>query len=91
MHPPCRQAEIIQNPAAYVELDGQLVQALVDQKAAGKSLLLITNSDLEVRAGSAVVPLSQGPAAALHQTGHCLTERLCPPCPLLGSCSTRSA
>ncbi len=38
------QAEIIQDPARYVELDPQTAQALLDQKQAGKQLLLITNS-----------------------------------------------
>ncbi|GAB4817883.1 hypothetical protein N2152v2_004929 [Parachlorella kessleri] len=39
------KAEIIQDPARYVELDPQTAQALLDQKQAGKQLLLITNSD----------------------------------------------
>lgn len=38
------KAEIIANPAEYVELDPETPQALLDQKRAGKRILLITNS-----------------------------------------------
>jgi len=41
------KAEIIQAPEKYVELDGGMAQALMDQKDSGKQLLLITNSDYE--------------------------------------------
>ncbi|KAL3688341.1 hypothetical protein R1sor_014650 [Riccia sorocarpa] len=37
--------EIINNPDHFVELDPELPLALLDQKEAGKKLLLITNSD----------------------------------------------
>ncbi len=39
------KAEIAANPDAYVEADPELPLALLDQKHAGKRLLLITNSD----------------------------------------------
>ncbi|KAJ7559103.1 hypothetical protein O6H91_04G070100 [Diphasiastrum complanatum] len=39
------KAEIISNPEYFVELDPELPLALLDQKEAGKRLLLITNSD----------------------------------------------
>lgn len=41
------KAEIMQHPEAYVEIDPDLPQTLLDQKAARKILLLITNSDYE--------------------------------------------
>ncbi|KAL4547860.1 hypothetical protein Ndes2526B_g07081 [Nannochloris sp. 'desiccata'] len=41
------KAEIVQDPAKFIEKDPDLAQTLLDQRAAGKSLLLITNSDLE--------------------------------------------
>ncbi|KAK9835024.1 hypothetical protein WJX81_005119 [Elliptochloris bilobata] len=41
------QAEIIQEPAAYAELDPDMARTLLDQKQAGKTLLLITNSDYQ--------------------------------------------
>jgi len=37
--------DIIENPERYVEVDPSLPATLLDQKAAGKTLLLITNSD----------------------------------------------
>jgi len=40
------KAEIVQDPAKFIEKDPELAQTLLDQRAAGKSLLLITNSDL---------------------------------------------
>lgn len=40
------KAEIVQAPERYVELDGSTAQALLDQRQAGKTLLLITNSDI---------------------------------------------
>lgn len=39
------KAEIMTDPARYVELDPEAPQALLDQRDAGKRLLLITNSD----------------------------------------------
>lgn len=39
--------EIINNPEKFVELDPDLPPTLLDQKQAGKRLLLITNSDYE--------------------------------------------
>ncbi|KAI3433722.1 hypothetical protein D9Q98_003530 [Chlorella vulgaris] len=39
------KAEIIQDPAAYVSRDPEMVQTLLDQRQSGKQLLLITNSD----------------------------------------------
>ncbi|XP_024383280.1 uncharacterized protein [Physcomitrium patens] len=39
------KAEIINNPELFIELDPELPLALLDQKEAGKRLLLITNSD----------------------------------------------
>jgi 5'-nucleotidase len=39
------KAEIIEQPGAYIELDPDLPLALLDQKEAGKRLLLITNSE----------------------------------------------
>ena len=39
------KAEIIRDPAKFVEVDPQNALALLDQKRAGKKLLLITNSD----------------------------------------------
>lgn len=39
------KAEIMADPDRFVELDADLAQALVDQKYAGKKLLLITNSE----------------------------------------------
>ena len=39
------KAEIMRAPAAFVEPDPELAQALLDQRAAGKALALITNSD----------------------------------------------
>eukprot|EP00879_Flechtneria_rotunda_P021250 GHRR01022387.1.p1 GENE.GHRR01022387.1~~GHRR01022387.1.p1 ORF type:complete len:407 (+),score=114.76 GHRR01022387.1:166-1386(+) len=42
--------EIIQAPEKYVEVDPEMAQTLLDQKEAGKMLLLITNSDYEYSA-----------------------------------------
>ncbi|MGY9075030.1 MAG: HAD-IG family 5'-nucleotidase [Acidimicrobiales bacterium] len=39
------KAEILANPARFIDPDPNLVQTLVDQRLAGKQLLLITNSD----------------------------------------------
>jgi len=39
------KAEIMQDPASYVDLDPDAPKALLDQKDAGKRLLLITNSE----------------------------------------------
>jgi len=39
------KAEIMQDPASYVDLDPDGPRALLDQKDAGKKLLLITNSE----------------------------------------------
>jgi HAD superfamily 5'-nucleotidase-like hydrolase len=39
------KAEIIRDPESYVELDAETVLTLLDQKHAGKLLLLITNSE----------------------------------------------
>jgi HAD superfamily 5'-nucleotidase-like hydrolase len=39
------KAEIIADPERFVELDPDVPRALLDQKAAGKKLLLITNSE----------------------------------------------
>lgn len=39
------KAEIMADPTAYVDLDPDAPQALLDQRAAGKQLLLITNSE----------------------------------------------
>lgn len=39
------KAEIIANPDRFVERDADTAQALLDQRGAGKKLLLITNSD----------------------------------------------
>jgi hypothetical protein len=39
------KAEIIQDPARYVSRDPEMAQTLLDQRQAGKQLLLITNSD----------------------------------------------
>lgn len=39
------KAEIMEDPDRFVELDPDLPQALLDQKYAGKKLLLITNSE----------------------------------------------
>lgn len=39
------KAEIAQNPQSFVEIDPDLPLALLDQKRAGKKLLLITNSE----------------------------------------------
>ena len=41
------KAEIARNPEAYVALDPEAALALLDQRAAGKKLLLITNSEWE--------------------------------------------
>eukprot|EP00850_Spirogloea_muscicola_P003951 SM000016S01939 [mRNA] locus=s16:762582:774087:- [translate_table: standard] len=41
------KAEIINAPDKFVELDPELPMALLDQKEAGKRLLLITNSDYQ--------------------------------------------
>lgn len=41
------KAEIVRDPAAFIIPDPELPQTLLDQRAAGKALLLITNSDLE--------------------------------------------
>lgn len=41
------KAEIIQDPASYVEQDPDMAQTLLDQREAGKILMLITNSDYE--------------------------------------------
>ncbi|NNF10632.1 MAG: HAD-IG family 5'-nucleotidase, partial [Acidimicrobiia bacterium] len=41
------KAEIYADPARYMVPDPEVVQAVVDQRAAGKDLLLITNSDWE--------------------------------------------
>eukprot|EP00884_Botryococcus_braunii_P019770 jgi/Botrbrau1/6477/Bobra.0034s0050.1 len=40
------KAEIIKDPAKYVEVDEKMAQTLLDQRTAGKKLVLITNSDL---------------------------------------------
>ena len=39
------KADIVADPARFVDLDPDIVQTLTDQRAAGKQLLLITNSD----------------------------------------------
>ncbi|KAL4432385.1 hypothetical protein ABPG77_001684 [Micractinium sp. CCAP 211/92] len=39
------KAEIIQDPARYVARDPEMAQTLLDQRQAGKQLILITNSD----------------------------------------------
>lgn len=39
------KAEIIEDPARFVDLDPEIPLALLDQKEAGKTLLLITNSE----------------------------------------------
>ena len=39
--------EVIQEPEKYVQLDPDTVAALLDMKEAGKTLMLITNSDWE--------------------------------------------
>lgn len=39
------KAEIIENPEAFVEADPDLPQALADQRAAGRKVVLITNSE----------------------------------------------
>ncbi|PRW58251.1 5 -nucleotidase domain-containing 4 isoform X1 isoform A [Chlorella sorokiniana] len=39
------KAEIIQDPERYVSRDPEMAQTLLDQRQAGKALLLITNSD----------------------------------------------
>ncbi|KAK9819835.1 hypothetical protein WJX72_002959 [[Myrmecia] bisecta] len=39
------KADIIQEPERYVELDPDMAQTLLDQREAGKVLILITNSD----------------------------------------------
>jgi 5'-nucleotidase len=39
------KADIVADPDRYVDLDHDLVPTLLDQRAAGKQLLLITNSD----------------------------------------------
>ena len=44
------KAEIHADPDRYVEPDPEVVQALLDQKHAGKQLLLITNADWEFAA-----------------------------------------
>ena len=41
------KSDIIKNPEEYVEIDPELPATLLDQKAAGRILLLITNSDFE--------------------------------------------
>jgi 5'-nucleotidase len=41
------KAEIVADPARYVMLDEELPQAMLDLKLAGKTLLLITNSEWE--------------------------------------------
>mmetsp|Transcript_7840 Transcript_7840/g.23125 ORF Transcript_7840/g.23125 Transcript_7840/m.23125 type:complete len:458 (+) Transcript_7840:208-1581(+) len=40
------KAEIIKDPARFVERDPAMARTLIDQREAGKTLLLITNSDL---------------------------------------------
>lgn len=39
------KSDIIENPERFVDLDPDIVPTLLDQRAAGKQLLLITNSD----------------------------------------------
>lgn len=39
------KGDIIQDPASYVELDPDMAKTLMDQRQAGKVLMLITNSD----------------------------------------------
>ncbi len=39
------KAEIVERPEKFVELDGDTALALLDQKSAGKQLMLITNSE----------------------------------------------
>lgn len=39
------KAEIIEDPGKFVELDPDMAQTLLDQRGAGKELVLITNSD----------------------------------------------
>lgn len=41
------QAEIIQDPGRFVEIDSELPETLLRQREAGKRLLLITNSDYQ--------------------------------------------
>jgi len=45
------QAEIIQDPSLYVELDPDMAQSLIDMRQAGKTLMLITNSDFQYTGG----------------------------------------
>jgi HAD superfamily 5'-nucleotidase-like hydrolase len=39
------KAEIVRDPGRFIELDPELPRTLLDQRQAGKTLLLITNSD----------------------------------------------
>ncbi len=39
------KAEIIRDPARYIDADPGVIEALLDQRAAGKRLLLVTNSE----------------------------------------------
>ena len=41
------KADVMTDPARYVELDAELPLTLLDQREAGKKLALITNSDWE--------------------------------------------
>lgn len=41
------QAEIIQDPGRFIEIDPEMAETLLEQREAGKRLLLITNSDFQ--------------------------------------------
>lgn len=41
------KSEIIKEPENYVQIDPELPMTLLDQKASGKTLLIITNSEFE--------------------------------------------
>ncbi len=51
--------EILADPTAFVDLDPDVALTLLDQKHAGKTLLLITNSEYEY--GSAILDYALGP------------------------------
>lgn len=58
----CGQAEIIQDPAAYAELDPDTAQTLLDQKQAVRALPPSTLPSLHL----AYLQLHQGPRPCCH-------------------------
>jgi hypothetical protein len=77
------KAEIMRAPAAFVEPDPDLAQALLDQRAAGKALALITNSDAAYTecAAAAASLWSLALDCVAHSCSSAVTADITPNCP----------